>query len=270
VVAESLQVCCERFDDQCVSVPSLASPPIPANPERRRGFSRGRQARSIASLGLLWVSGIAILAVARIQTATPLRDLFLDPAAITGAPWHTGALSNLGIFVWTAGVTFAAAGAWVARRTGREEAAKFLASGTLATLVLVFDDIFAIHSSVLNDITWLPKAGAQLLIVSPTLVWVFGYLNDIRRTRYIILFAGLSCFAGSLLIDQSGFLRGDTALLIEDGCKFLGILAWCQYFALTARDIASSAIGEHGVPVEANPSSHRREYEDVDALQRVG
>ena len=219
--------------------------------ERRRGFSLGKQARAIAPLAVLWLVGIAILVAAQAQTAAPLRELFLDPAAITGAPWYTGALSNLGIFVWTLGVAFAAAGAWVAGRTGRQDAARFLTVGTIATLIMVLDDIFAIHSSVLNDVTWLPKAGAQFLIVAPTMFWVLRYLDDIRRTRFIVLFAALGCFVGSVAIDQTGLLRGETGLLVEDGFKFLGILAWCQYFVLTARDIAASALASHGSATNA-------------------
>lgn len=216
--------------------------------ERRRGFSLRQQVQTVAPLGALWLIGLIILLAAQAQTAAPLRELFLDPAHIVGAPWYTGALSNLGIFVWTIGVAFGAAGAWVARRAGRIEASQFLFVGTIATVIMVFDDIFAIHSSVLNDVTWLPRVGAQLLIVSPTLFWVLRYLGDIRRTRFVILFAGLGCFAGSLLVDRLVTFTGDTALLIEDGLKFLGILAWCQYFVLTARDIAASAIKGTSAP----------------------
>ena len=232
--------------------------------ERRRGFSLRRQARAVAPLAFLWLVGLAILVAAQAQTAAPLRELFLDPAFITGAPWYTGALSNLGIFVWTLGVAFAAAGAWVARRTGRLDAARFLTVGTIATLIMVLDDIFAIHSSVLNDVEWLPRVGAQFLVVAPTIFWVLRYLDDIRRTRFFILFAGLGCFVGSLAIDRTGILRGDTALLVEDGFKFLGILAWCQYFVLTARDIAASAISSHGSSVERsiNDESHNGQATD--------
>ena len=237
---KALQVLGESYDNSEVYRPHSHT-----SNERRRGFSLRRQARSVLPLGALWFVGLLILAGAQVQTAAPLRELFLDPASLTGAPWYTGALSNLGIFVWTAGVAFAAAGSWIARRTGRDEAAKFLAVGSIATLIMVFDDIFAIHSSVLNDVTWLPKVAAQALIVSPTIVWVLAFLHDIRRTRFLILFAALSSLAGSLLVDQASFFSGESALLIEDGLKFLGILAWCQYFALTARDIAESSIAVH-------------------------
>lgn len=229
--------------------------------DRRHGFSLRRQLRSVAPLGFVWFGGLIILAAARVQTAAPLDQLFLDPVFITGAPWYTGALSNLGIFVWTLGVAFAAAGAWLARRTGRIAASRFLAFGTLATLVLVFDDIFAIHSSVLNDFTWLPRSGALFLVVSPTLIWVIGYRSDIWRTRYLILLAALGCLASSVLLDRVGLVRGENALLAEDGFKFLGILAWTQYFALTTRDIATSAITSHAETSQASGNVEELESE---------
>ena len=209
--------------------------------ERRRGFSLRRQLVSLAPLGALWLVGLVVLVAARVQTAAPLRFLFLDPAHLTGSPWYTGALSNLGILVWTSGVAFAAAGAWVARRIGRASAAKFLAFGAFATLVLVLDDVFALHAGVLKLFLGGSKNAAQLAVVLPTIVWIVLFLDDIRRTRSALLVAAVASLAGSVVVDVIG-LTGDTSLLVEDGMKFLGILAWSQYFAITARDVAASAI----------------------------
>ena len=212
--------------------------------ERRRGFSLQRQLRSLAPLAALWFMGIVLLVVARVQTATPLRQLFLDPAYLTGAPWYTGALSNLGILVWTAGVAFASAGAWVAHRIGRTSAARFLAFGALATLILIFDDAFQLHAGVVKHAIGGSKTAAQLLVVLPVVLWAVRFIDDIGRTRSILLFAALSSLAGSVLVDIVFNFNGDTQFLIEDGMKFLGILAWSQYFAITSRDIAASAIRE--------------------------
>jgi len=119
----------------------------------------------------------------------------------------------------------------------------------------VLDDVFALHSSVLNDVSWLPRFAAQLLVATPALFWVLRYMGDIKRTRFVILFAALASLAASVLVDRSGVLSGDTALLVEDGFKFLGILAWTQYFAMTSRDIADSAISGRVVPaLEADES----------------
>jgi len=228
--------------------------------ERRRGFSLRRQLISLAPLGAVWLAGITVLAAARLQTATPIEYLFLDPAHLTGAPWYTGALSNLGILVWTCGVTVAASGAWVARRTNRAAASRFLTFGALATFVLLIDDVFAFHSGILKNSLGVPKTIAQAMIVTPTIVWVLAFHVDIRRTRSALLVAGLGSFAGSLLVDTGLTLTGDTALLVEDGLKFLGILAWAQYFAITARDIAASTINE-ALRGATSPADHHSRAE---------
>lgn len=214
----------------------------PTVAERRRGFSLRRQLRSLAPLAVLWCVGLVVLAVARVQTATSLSSLFLDPAYLTGSPWYTGALSNLGILVWTAGVVFASAGAWVARRIGRTSAARFLAVGGLATLIMLLDDVFALHAGPLKQVLGGSKNAAQVLVVLPVVLWVLAFRADIMRTRSVLLFAALASLAGSVFVDMVFGLGGDSQLLVEDGMKFLGILAWSQYFAITSRDIAASAI----------------------------
>lgn len=216
--------------------------PRPVGSERR-GFSLRRQLVSLAPLGVLWFAGLAVLFVASQQTRAPLRTLFLDPAFLTGSPWYTGALSNLGVMVWTSGVVFAGAGAWVAHRIGRVSAARFLAFGAFATLVLVFDDVFSLHSSPLKNLIGGSKRTAQILVVLPVAAWVGIFWRDILRTRSALLFAAFGSLALSVLADiGDDGLRGGTALLVEDGLKFLGVLAWAQYFAITSRDIAASAI----------------------------
>lgn len=187
------------------------------------------------------VGGI-VIAGAGFQRSVPLDELFLDPAHITGAPWYTGALSNLGILIWTTGIAMAAAGAWVARRTNRPAAAEFLLIGAIATLVLLVDDVFQFHSGLLKRSLGVPKQIAQLAVVLPAIVWIIKYRDDILRTRSALLAAALGSFVVSLGVDAGLGLSGDAALLMEDGAKFLGILAWAQYFAITARDIARSTI----------------------------
>lgn len=238
----------DPFCSSPLAIAPTTSPVIPdftsraSRSERRRGFSLRRQLASLAPLAALWIVGLTLLFVARFQTVAPLRTLFLDATYLTGSPWYTGALSNLGILVWTSGAVFAVAGAWVARRIGRESAARFLAFGAAATLLLVLDDVFALHAGPLKHLLGGSKHLAQLFVVAPVGLWLAVFWADIRRTRSALLFAALGSLAGSVVVDVGIGLSGDTSLLVEDGMKFLGILAWSQYFAITSRDIAASAI----------------------------
>lgn len=230
----------------------------------RRGFSLRRQLASLAPLATLWILGLTVLFIARFQTVTPLRNLFLDPGFLTGSPWYTGALSNLGVLVWTSGVVFAGAGAWVARRIGRESAARFLAMGAAATLILLLDDVFRLHSGPLRRLLGGSKSVAQGVVILPVVVWVAVFWADIMRTRLALLFAALSSLAGSVVVDVIFGLGGDTSLLIEDGMKFLGVLAWSQYFAITSRDIAASAISS---VLETHDTNDTNETNAVDVAE---
>ncbi len=207
----------------------------------RRGFSLRQQLLSLTPLVLVWGAGIAVLVVARFQRATSLSSLVLDPGFVGGQPWYTGAISNLGLLIWATGVTFAGAGAWVANRIGRTSAAHFLAVGAFATLVLVFDDAFRLHVGPVRQLMG-TKAAAQALVVLPVGLWLAVFYRDVLRTRWMLLLVALGSLGVSVLVDVVANPIGDTALLAEDGLKFLGILTWSYYFAVTARDIAASAI----------------------------
>lgn len=253
---------------------SVPSRPRPSVAERRQGFSFRRQLRSVAPLGLLWSFGLVLLLAVRVQRKVSLEALFLDPAYLTGSPWYTGAMSNLGILVWTAGAAFAVAGAWVARRVGRMSAFRFLAVGALATTILVLDDVFALHAGPLRQLLGGSKNVAQMLVVLPVVVWACLFSADIRRTRSGLLIAAVVSLAGSVIVDVGLRLDGDGRLLAEDGMKFLGILAWSQYFAITSRDIAASAISS---AVGTSRADSRPDIPDVEPvgvervdMERVG
>ncbi len=208
----------------------------------KRGFAFRLQLKGLTPLFTLWASGALILLVAQLQNKAPIQQLFLDPAYITKSPWYTGLLSTTGILCWTVASTSALGGAWVAARTGRSGAAKFLFSGACATTILLLDDMLQIHS------VWFPSAGigkssAQLIIIAPTVVWLFVFSSDLLRTRWLLVIASLGVFAISVMLDSVLSLKGSLSLFIEDGGKFLGILSWCQYFVLTTKDIANSTIG---------------------------
>jgi len=163
-------------------------------------------------------------------------------------------LSNIGILCWSVAATSAIGGAWVARQTGRPSASTFLLMGSVATLVLLFDDLLQIHA------TWLPKLGinkftAQILIIMPTVIWLMVFFRDLIRTRWLLVIGSLGSFAVSLVIDSGLGLTGTASLMVEDGGKFLGVLAWALYFILTAKDITASTIrAARWVPAKENLS----------------
>lgn len=216
--------------------------------ERRRGFPLRRQARVLAPLLVVWAVGFGVLGAVAVRGR--VGDLLLDPTYASGGAWYLGAVSQLGVLAWTLGVGAACGAAWVARRTGRPAAARFLGGGAGAGAVLLIDDLFGLHSNII-PMLGLPKRASEAAVAAPVALWIVTFRRDLARTRWQVLACSLAGLAVSVLVDSVVHPgQVDVALLAEDGPKFLGALAWATYFVLTARDVAASAIdaGRSGAP----------------------
>lgn len=224
---------------------SLATGPTRAtettrDAERRRGFSVDDQLKPIFPLLVAWAFGFCCLAL--VAQSSDVGELMLDPTWVGGAAWYAGVVSQLGAVAWTAAAVSALFGAWMARVGRRWEASRFLMVGAFATSVLLADDLFGFHAALLPQIG-VPKPVAQLVIIMPAAFWVIRYRLQIQRTRYSVLVASVVANVMSLAVDRvMGPGRYDFTVLFEDGPKFLGVLAWATYFAMTTRDIARSVV----------------------------
>lgn len=209
--------------------------------ERRRSQSLWEQIQPVLPLAVAWVIAAVIIAIAGAQKVIPVRTLFLDPQALGDAPWYAGVLSSIGILCWTISAVAAAGGAWVAAQTDRPGAASFLRGGAIATAVLLADDLFLLHSNAMPKLLGTPKIANIVLVVAPTLLWIVTQRREAMRTRTATLWCAFGALGLSVVADR--FFDGPTlGLVIEDGAKLFGIVAWMIYFVLTSRDIARSTI----------------------------
>ncbi len=210
--------------------------------ERRSRIDMGEQLGLFWPLLVAWLAAVALLVVAGAQSSVPLENLFLDPAHLAGAPWYTGVISNLGILCWTAGAVTSAFGAWVASQTRRPSAARFLATGALVGTVLLLDDLLQLHSGVLPGLVGVDKSVALALVLAPLAAWVVVFRSEIARTRWLMLGGFIAGSLASVAVDRLLDPSGAAGLLIEDGAKFLAVVAWATYFTATTLDIARSTI----------------------------
>lgn len=209
--------------------------------ERRRSPSLWEQVQPIVPLLLAWIVAGVVVALAGAQKVVPVQTLFLDPQAVGDAPWYAGVLSSIGILCWTVSAVAAAGGAWVAAQTNRPGAASFLAGGAIATAVLLVDDLFLLHSDAMPKLLGTPKLVNIAVVLAPTFVWVLSQREELQRTRHATLASAFGALGLSVVADR--FLTDPTlGLVIEDGAKLFGIVAWMIYFVLTSRDIARSTI----------------------------
>jgi hypothetical protein len=214
--------------------------------DRRLYRTREVRLRPLLPLAVLWCCAFVFLGGLALQQQVPYSQLLLDPNSINRVPWYTGLVSNLGILGWTTATVAAFFGAWVSHFGGRPGAANLLGRGGLLSALLLFDDLFQLHILV-KPLLGIPKVVVYACYLALAIWWVVGRWREVARTRVELLAAAGLALGLSVVADRVAaplpFLSADTALLIEDAAKFLGVLAWAQYFSLTTCDIVRSIVG---------------------------
>ena len=209
--------------------------------ERRQARTARDVVRVAIPLVMAWGLGLAVMATVAGQSKTRAGQLLMDPSFTLGTRWYTGLVSNLGILAWTVGAAGAFAGAWLCRLGGRDRAAQFLLGGGVVGALLLADDLFQFHAVLIPTEFDVPKLVGELFLGGAVALWVLRHFREISRTHFHLLVAAAAGLAASLIVDSVySPAPGAGWDLIEDGAKFLGILAWSTYFVVTTRDISRS------------------------------
>lgn len=194
---------------------------------------------------MLWVAAAMFLVGLLSQQAVPFEQLALDTNRIAGVPWYFGLLSNLGIVGWSVAAAAAGGGAWVSSLGRRQGAHRMLRGGAMLSVLLLLDDLFQLH--VLADpVIGVSKSAMMVGYGALACWWLAANIEEIVRTRTGLMAAAIVALVLSVAVDRLG-TAGDriglrAPLALEDGLKFLGILAWAQYYLLTAGDIVRSVV----------------------------
>ncbi len=214
--------------------------------DRRADNRRSRRRHQLGPLIVLWSIASLLLTLLAVQQLVPYDQLMLDPNRSLAVPWYFGLLSNLGVLAWTVAAVSGMLGSWISHAAGRRGASTMLATGSALTLLLLLDDLFQAHVGIAK-LFGLPKASVYVAYAVLACAWVGSNWKEIRRTRWRVLLAATMALGTSVVFDQGASIIGmnpSFALVIEDGAKFLGALAWAQYFALTTKDIVGSVLDE--------------------------
>lgn len=208
--------------------------------ERRTRRLLHTSLRPLLPLAGLWAAASVFLGALAAQHAIPYEQLVLDPNAYGDIAWYTGLVSNLGVLGWTVATVVATASGWLAGRAGRPGARHLLGGGGLYSALLLLDDLFQLHIVVTHALG-VPKAAFYAVYLVLGCWWAAANGTELSRTRWPLAAAAVGALALSVAIDQ-GLPASSLALVAEDSCKFLGILAWGLYFVLTGRDITLSIL----------------------------
>jgi hypothetical protein len=186
---------------------------------------------SAALLVLAVVAGRTMGVTVGFLTDDPLRDR--NP--------FTGALSNLGVVLWsaTAGLCFLTGSVSQGKRTGSGPAAFFFWSGVFS-VALMLDDLFQIHEIVGPEWLHLPQRGFFLAYMAITAAYLWWFRRILLQSDYLLLALAGGFFAVSIAVDLLPIMLPAVEIpegakeLLEDGSKFVGIVLWLVFFSRTA------------------------------------
>lgn len=188
----------------------------------------GRRTVLIAIAIPLFAIGAITLALSTIDVSP--RLLFADPAAFVGEPFYLGMFSALSVIAWTAGASFAAIGAMLAK--GRPRILCALLAGLSVWLAL--DDQFMLHESVGPSIG-IPQQAFFATYAGAVLAIAIGFRGLILRGSPLLTIAALSMLALSVAIDvmsdRSIYFAAPSLIVVEDGAKWIGAMLWAAWIA---------------------------------------
>lgn len=187
---------------------------------------------------------VLLLTGALLQTHTPFEALSRDLIVYAGeadecCKVYYGALSNLGIMIWTF-----AAGAGVLtgvvffllhmqqRNTPHKykpHAVYFLAAGFMS-LVLAIDDMFLVHEVVAPHFG-IPEEVVLATYALLALLFAIVFFKRIISFSPFFFVMAVGFLMASMMTDVANDLFDfDLSYEVEDSAKFLGIAAWSAYF----------------------------------------
>ncbi|WP_158045122.1 hypothetical protein [Skermanella pratensis] len=184
-----------------------------------------------------------IVALAVLQNRYAYGELFNDPADIVGYDPFFGMISTIGLFFWAAAAGIAALAATVLRGAGDTRAGGFFQAAGLLTLLLMVDDAFMLHEQVLPEGLGIRERYIKVGYLALAAAFGLTFFRFLIRGNPVLLASSAAFFAGSVVFDNPAFLTGlgvmasDFVLyVVEDGCKFTGIVLWFTWMLKTAAD----------------------------------
>ena len=180
--------------------------------------------------------GIGLVAL---QTTThTVADFTRDVASLADLPFYTGAVSTLGLLLWSATAAVCFFTYSLLRANPDAPLGRYIGIGGGLTMLLLLDDAYLLHEQVFPRYLGVPQS--LVVVAYPVLgllfAWTYRYV--LARTHYLLFLLSVTAFAVSIGADfvMYRFLPETGALmLVEDGSKLVGIVGWAVYFGHTCR-----------------------------------
>ena len=154
-----------------------------------------------------------------------------DPSTIMETPWYLGFFSYIGILFWCASATLCFYTRVVLPPGINEfkEKRKFLLWSGLITSLLLFDDLFLFHETVLPDYFYLPRNVVYLIYLNILFIYVIIYRTEILQSEYVVLVMASGLMGISQFVDMLPMPIPEDSFL-EDAVKLFAIVTWFIYY----------------------------------------
>ncbi len=180
---------------------------------------------------------LAIIAIVSVQLNISMTSITRDVTAIGNIHPLSGILSSLGILIWCAAASIAYFAAGILRSNGRTAQSWFLLNSAFLTSYLLFDDLFQFHESLAPMYFGFDENVGYAILGIVTLIYLVRYRKTILETDFSALLLAFALLSTSVFVDEVSrwlWRLGDWEYFLEDGFKWLGIVAWCSYFVKTS------------------------------------
>jgi len=185
---------------------------------------------------------LCMLVVARLRFGIPVENLTRDPAAVAGAPFYIGVVSNFGMVLWGASAAACFLGYMLLRGdAGKRDLRLFFLVSGMITCALLLDDLLQFHEEIYPKYVAIPQRFTYGAYTIGLLAYVARFRAAISRTPYLLallaaVFLGLSAVADQLPFELPAHY------LFEDGFKLLGIVGWLTYLARSVLEQAAGRV----------------------------
>lgn len=188
---------------------------------------------------LLMLSGVVLFAL---TTGASLGFFVRDAKAIYSIPFHSGALSSIGVLLWCTTASVCVLAALVLHTvSAAPERKQFLLSAGLLTSVLMVDDLLLIHEVFAPTYLGIGESTLLATYALLTASMLLYFRSVISRSAYALLLISLAFLACTVAFDMprvhsllfSGTESRELRYLLRDGCKLFGIAGWFSYFGWT-------------------------------------
>ncbi len=195
---------------------------------------------SLISFAKIFIPGfifLAIMGMISVLGNIHFSMLSEDPIQLLNGEPYVGIITRVGIIIWAATFAILLYSSKISsiQKKPKQQTSLLIWAGLL-TLFLLLDDSFMLHDVIFPEYLNINEKVFFSFYSLSVIALFYFYYKEILNSDYVLLILAFVLLGASALTDMA--LRFGITIpysyAIEDGSKFLGIIAWFSYFTRTS------------------------------------